>query len=330
MDERVGESPTHRSEDFGARPSAGCRPRVRIIPAEDEVTTGTPAAEVEIDARLLGELLADQHPDLADLPAAQIDAGWDNVMFRLGDALVVRMPRRAIAAQLLVNEQDWLPVLSPRLPLATPAPIRCGTPGRGYPWRWSILPWLKGKPADEAPPGSDQAESLARFLRALHAPAPENAPANAVRGVPLAERAAPINERLARLRANTSLITAAVERAWRAGLEAPPAAESRWLHGDLHARNVLVHEGALSAIIDWGDITSGDVATDLASVWMLFDEAAARRRALERYEATESERARAKAWAVLFGAVLLDTGLVDNPRHAGMGARTLANVAADP
>ena len=89
-----------------------------------------------------------------------------------------------------------------------------------------------------------------------------------------------------------------------------------------------MHDGALSAIIDWGDITSGDVATDLASVWMLFEKPGARRRALECYEATESERARAKAWAVLFGAVLLETGLVDNPRHAEMGARTLARVTS--
>jgi len=99
---------------------------------------------------------------------------------RLGDDLAVRLPRRAAAAALIEHEQRWLPELAPRLPLAVPAPFRAGRPGRGYPWSWSVTPWLPGDViarADVADP-RDLADQLARFLRALHRPAPADAPAN--------------------------------------------------------------------------------------------------------------------------------------------------------
>jgi aminoglycoside phosphotransferase (APT) family kinase protein len=107
-------------------------------------------------------------------------------------------------------------------------------------------------------------------------------------------------------------------------LEAPLDVGPTWLHGDLHPRNVLVEGGALSGIIDWGDITAGDAATDLAAIWMLFDDANARRAALNAYGwLSPATLARARGWAVHLGATLLDTGLVDNPRHARIGERTL-------
>ncbi|HEU5097552.1 MAG TPA: phosphotransferase [Roseiflexaceae bacterium] len=105
---------------------------------------GTPVAEVEIDGAFIAGLLADQHPDLVHLPLREIDAGWDNAMFRLGDHLAVRLPRRAIAAPLIEHEQAWLPGLASQLTLPVPAPYRIGLPARGYPWRWSVLPWLDG------------------------------------------------------------------------------------------------------------------------------------------------------------------------------------------
>jgi aminoglycoside phosphotransferase (APT) family kinase protein len=93
-----------------------------------------------------------------------------------------------------------------------------------------------------------------------------------------------------------------------------------WLHGDLHSRNVLVEHGLISGIIDWGDITSGDCATDLASIWILFSHSQARHDALAAYgNVSEATVKRAKGWAVLFGVMLLDTGLIDNPRNAAIG-----------
>jgi aminoglycoside phosphotransferase (APT) family kinase protein len=293
------------------------------------MTGGTPKAEVEVDRLLLADLLADQHPDLAVLPIAPFEAGWDNVMFRLGEAFTVRLPRRAAAAQLIVNEQAWLPGLAPALPIRVPAPVRTGAPGRGYPWSWSILPFIAGRPADESPPAPTEAPRLAAFLRALHQPAPAEAPPNPVRGVPLADRAPQVEDRLERLRGKTRIVEGEIGAIWRRALAAPVATERVWLHGDLHARNVLTASGELSGVIDWGDITAGDAATDLAAVWMLFEDAHARRRALAHYDPDEALAARARGWAILFGAVLLDTGLVDNPRHAAMGAATLRRVAAD-
>jgi aminoglycoside phosphotransferase (APT) family kinase protein len=250
-------------------------------------------------------------------------------MFRLGDELAVRLPRRAVAAELVRNEQQWLPRVAGGLPIQAPIPVHTGTPALGYPWHWSVVSWLPGAPVDQAQPHADEGQTLGAFLRALHVPAPDNAPENPVRGVPLADRASGVEERLTRLRTSTDAITPEVNAAWRDALEAPETTHAHWLHGDLHARNVLVHEGRISGIIDWGDITSGDVATDLASIWMLFEDSAARAIAIESYGGDEDTWRRARGWAVLFGAVLLDSGLVDNPRHAAMGRATLQRLAED-
>ena len=251
-------------------------------------------------------------------------------MFRLGEQLLVRLPRRHLAAPLIENEQRWLPVLAERLPIAVPAPVREGLPGRGYPWKWSVLPWLQGSTADQVEPHAAQAPRLAQFLRALHLQAPDDAPRNEARGVPLAQRADVIEARMRRLEADTDLITGDIRRAWRQGLAAPLADEATWLHGDLHPRNILVENGAISGIIDWGDITSGDAATDLACIWMLFAERSCRQRALQAYGAiSEAMLRRARGWAVLFGVVLLETGLTDHPQHMAIGQKTLARIAED-
>src|SRR5580693_4346559 len=99
---------------------------------------GTPATEIEIGERQARQLLAAQHPDLADLPIVSIASGWDNHLLRLGDTLALRFPRRTLGAQLILNEQRWLPQLKDRLPLAVPAPVRIGTPQFRYPWAWSV------------------------------------------------------------------------------------------------------------------------------------------------------------------------------------------------
>src|SRR5262249_53208660 len=155
---------------------------------------GTPIAEFEIDTAFVSNLLVDQHPDLAHLPLREVDAGWDNALFRLGDRLAVRLPRRAAAASLIAHEQTWLPRLADQLSLPIPAPYRIGTPARGYPWRWSVVPWLAGTAADQSLPHESQARPFAAFLRSLHTPA--EAPPNPVRGVPLYQRAAAVEERL--------------------------------------------------------------------------------------------------------------------------------------
>ena len=259
-----------------------------------------------------------------------MDAGWDNAMFRLGEDLLIRLPRRQRAASLIENEQNWLPGLAQRLPIAVSAPLRVGHPGRGYPCKWSVLPWLPGRTADQAEPDANQPTRLAQFLRALHLQAPDAAPANDVRGVPLSNRAAVVEARMRRLASTTNFISNDIRQAWELALAAPLEDDAKWLHGDLHPRNVLVENGTISGIIDWGDLTAGDVATDLASIWMLFGDPLSRRRALQAYGTiSEATLRRARGWAVLFGVVLLETGLLDNPKHMLIGEKTLYRVAED-
>jgi aminoglycoside phosphotransferase (APT) family kinase protein len=290
----------------------------------------TPKAEVEIDAGLVRALLRAQHPDLAELPIRPADTGWDNVMFRLGDQYALRLPRRTLAAKLIEHEQRWLPELANRLPLPVPSPVRIGTPACGFPWCWSVLPWLKGKAADLSDLEAEQAVPLAAFLSALHVNAPPEAPTNPSRGVPLTKRADAIEARMRRLRGRSTLITDGMERIWQAALATPVDTTPTWIHGDLHARNVLVNDGAISGIIDWGDMAAGDRATDLAAIWMLLSDSAARRQAMTAYGAASTATwRRAKGWAVLFGVVLLDTGLTDHPRHMAMGERTLRHLEED-
>lgn len=296
----------------------------------EHVPAGKPDAEVQVDEALVRRLLGAQHPDLAELPLTHLDAGWDNVLFRLGDEYVVRVPRREIAADLIRNEQRWLPELAARLPIPAPVPVRIGSPTDDYPWPWSILPWFDGHCADEHAPAADQAQRFADFLLALHQMAPDDAPANPVRGIPLSVRADNTQERMTRVREKTALITPSIEWLWQKALDTEPVADHRWLHGDLHAQNVLVnHSRRISAVIDWGDLAAGDVATDLAGIWALFESAAARQQVLDRYRPNDDLLARAMGWAVLFGVVLVDSGLINSPRHAEAGRRTLTRLNAD-
>lgn len=291
---------------------------------------GTPEAEVDIDATLIQALLAEQHPDLAHEPITMMDAGWDNAMARIGNDLAVRLPRRKMAVPFLEAEQAWLPTIADRLPIAVPTPVRTGVAGALFPWPWSILPWLDGTTAHREPLRSDQAQPLAAFLSALHKPAPKNAPRNHMRGVPLETRIDDLNPRMDRLRRKTDCLTSAIDRAWQLALAAPATELEVWIHGDLHARNVLVREGQLCGVIDWGDITVGDPATDLACLWMLLDDPAARQSALSSYGIEDQAFVRrAIGWAILFGVLLLDTGLVDHAEHAAMGADTLRRVEED-
>jgi aminoglycoside phosphotransferase (APT) family kinase protein len=286
----------------------------------------TPPAEVAIDAGLVKSLLQAQHPDLADRRISPAASGWDNAIFRLGDDLCVRLPRRAASAALLVNEQRWLPALQTRLPLSIPAPIRIGLACAEYPWSWSVLPWLSGVTADQSNLLADEGIVLAKFLKALHTPAPPTAPQNPYRGVPLAQRAAAVEERMERLDRTTQSVGNAIRSIWKDALAAPIDVDTTWIHGDLHARNVLVQAERLRAIIDWGDLCQGDRATDLAAIFMWLPDGGSQAMAMTEYGGSPATWLRARGWAVLFGLVLLETGLTDHPPHAAMGARILRNL----
>lgn len=289
--------------------------------------TGTPVAEVPIDTGLVRALLESQHPDLAHLDLEAVDAGWDNAMFRLGDDLAVRMPRRELAAPCIRNEQVWLPRLAPRLPIPVPVAIREGRPELGYPWYWSVVPWFAGRPADLTPPGTSEADRLGGFLRVLHRPAPADAPDNPYRGVPLPDRAATFRERVERLE-DAGVDTSPALTAWADATAAPGPDDRVWLHGDLHPGNLLVSDGRIVAVIDWGDLTAGDRAADLGVAWLAFDTTTHGTLKSAYGPAPNGTWERAKGWAALFATMLLDTGLVDDPRFETVGRRALERLAA--
>jgi len=290
--------------------------------------TGFPTAEATIDDDVVRALLLDQHPDLAHQELRWESSGWDNVTYRLGDDLAVRLPRISAAADLIRKEQEWLPRLAPELPVAVPVPVRIGEPGSGYPWPWSVVPWFEGTSAEHEPVAVAEAGRFGRFLSVLHRPAPPDAPRTPYRGIPLtAVEGMP--ERIAALAAGSAQVaanSAALEQIWRTACATPRDVPEVLLHSDLHPKNLVVAGGRLAAVLDWGDLTIGDPATDLAAAWMLFP-LGAHPQVWEQYgPVTPNTFTRATGWAVFFGVTLLEVGLAGDEPFADVGARTLARV----
>lgn len=289
-----------------------------------------PAAEVSIDTALLRRLLADQHHDLAEADLTVAANGWDNVTIRIGRQLAARLPRRAAAADLVAHEQQVLPRLAAHLPLPVPVPLRRGRPTAYYPWSWSVVPWLPGVPAGELPARERDgfAPQLAAFLSALHTPAEPDAPANSVRGVPLAQRT---EAYLPRMTPGAFPGSGALRSVFeRHAATEPYCGPPVWLHGDLHPLNLLTDQGRLCAVVDFGDVTSGDPATDLATAWLTFT-AHGRAEFRRCYGAplTEATWSRARAWAAGLSATLLSHS-DDHPGLAAIGWHGLGELLHAP
>ena len=288
--------------------------------ADDE----RPPADVEIGAGLVRRLLRTQHADLATLPLRRAGGGWDNEMWRLGDDLVVRLPRRSLGAAAAEHEQRWVPRLARLLDLELPVPVRTGRPDTGYPYPWTVVRWVDGVPAWQVPvpARTSWAPHLAEALAALHVAAPTDAPANPYRGGPLADRDAVVRDRVA---------AAGVERLlplWEDAVAAPVwAGVPRWIHGDAHPANLVVRGGRLAGLVDFSDLTAGDPATDLATAWLTFD-AAGRTAFHERLDAGGAVDAdtwrRARGWAVAM-ATMMVTRPPGGPIHA-IGSHALAEL----
>ena len=288
-----------------------------------------PPGDLGITSELARALLRQQRPDLVELPLRPFAHGWDNETFALGDRLLVRIPRRLAAAALLRNEQRWLATLATGLPVAVPAPVFAGAPSELFEHPWSIVPRLDGTVLGELPIGrrARMADDLADFLIALHRTAPPDAPVNPVRGVPLARRDAAVLERLSLLDEPEAPLRAAW-LAWSAAPEyvGPPV----WLHGDPHPLNLLAStDGRLAAVLDWGDLTAGDPACDLAAGWLALARAD-RHRFIDRYRAgtkcDPSSFTRAKAWALNLATAFL---AADDPQLVPIARRALAELLVE-
>jgi aminoglycoside phosphotransferase (APT) family kinase protein len=231
------------------------------------------ADEVPTDASLVGRLIDAQFPQWADLPIEPVrERGTDNALYRLGEELVARLPRIQQATLALDKEYSWLPRLARLLPLAVPMPLAKGMPADGYPWEWSVYRWLEGEPATVEPVTDlDQAAvDLAQFIAALQRVDPLDGPPpgkhNGFRGEPLAARDRAVRTSIAAL--GDEIDVGRVTAVWEAALRAPVWRRSPvWIHGDLDARNLLVVEGRLSAVIDFGCLGVGDPASDVMVAW---------------------------------------------------------------
>ena len=291
----------------------------------------TPPSEVQIDDRLVAALLHSQCPDLAALPFGSRIEGWDNVTIRLGDQLAIRLPRRELGATLAATEHEWLPRISATWTFPVPRPVRIGNPQGVYPWRWSVVTWIEGTIAYDAPLSADGAKDLGQALAQVHVPAPRDAPRNRYRSIPLAARAERLDLRLEALVARLGDgVRADIARAiFRDGAleEAGPVT---WTHLDIHGRNVLTKEGRLAGVLDWGDAAAGDPASDLGQALTLvgnerFAElvrsyAAAGGAGAPRGSLSSATFARVRAEAVSYATLLAG---IDDDAHCAAGLAAL-------
>ena len=233
-------------------------------------------APTRIDASLAARLVAAQFPHWASLPVRPVDpGGWDNRTFHLGDTMLVRLPSAARYVAQVEKEQRWLPTLARNTCLPIPTPLGLGAPSGDYPWPWSIYGWLDGETATvgHIVDLSQFATDLGGFLTALQrvdaTGGPLAGPHSFHRGGPLATYDAETRKAVAKL--GDRIDAAAVMEVWDAALAATRDGPPVWVHGDVAAGNLLVKDGRLSAVIDFGCSAVGDPACDLAIAWTFFE-----------------------------------------------------------
>lgn len=266
-----------------------------------------------IDAGLVARLVAAQFPEWAGLPVVPVAFdGWDNRTYRLGESMTVRLPTAAGYVPAVEKENEWIPRLAPSLPVAVPPVLSMGSPGEGYPFPWSVRGWIEGESADRAVVDnvSGFAAAVADFLLALQAcdttGAPEAGEHSWFRGAPPAHYDEETRRCLKSLEGRIDTVAAAA--VWDAALEAEWKGEPVWFHGDVAAGNLLVADGLLAAVIDFGTSGVGDPACDLVIAWTMFS-GESRRSFRSAVGQDDGVWARARGW-VLWKALLGLAGAV--------------------
>ena len=274
---------------------------------------------MRIDTQLARRLVAAQFSQWADLPVRAVDhGGWDNRTFHLGEAMTIRLPSAEGYVPQIAKEHRWLPALAPQLPLPIPRPIAQGVPGEGYPFPWSIYGWIDAEVASVAPIRNlvGLAEDLGTFLSALEAVDASDGPPpglhSAYRGGPPARWDAETRAAIETL--GGSIDGAAATEIWDAALKAEWNHRPVWFHGDIAVGNLLVREGRLAAVIDFGCSGVGDPACDTVIAWTLFEGAS--RDAFRAALPLDADAwARGRGWA-LWKAVITLAGHIDAESEA--------------
>ena len=270
---------------------------------------GMPPAEVSIDAALVCRLIADQLPRFAHLAVRYLATGWDNEVYRLGEELLIRLPRRGLAEKLGVREREWLPILSAATGLDVGAPVFSGQPTAEYPFTFSVCTYVSGVSAATLTRAErdDYAVEFTGYLRRLHLPAPADAPRSEFRGLQLQGLDARTRMQIHQL---PQSIQGIALRIWdeARGAEAH-ADEPLWLHGDPHPHNTIAacESGTytLAGLVDFGDLCAGDPASDLGMFWLHFTPEI-RELALGEYGVQTGDPTwrRARGWALRYSMIL--------------------------
>ncbi|MEW1639137.1 aminoglycoside phosphotransferase family protein [Streptomyces sp. NPDC093801] len=287
--------------------------------------------EADTDEALVAALIRAQFPRWARLPVAGVvSAGTDNAMYRLGDDLVVRLPRIPGAAADVAKEHRWLPHLAPHLPLDVPEPLGRGVAGEGFPHPWSVYRWLDGEDLFAEPVADlhETALALGRFVAALRGVDAAGAPVS-FRGGPVATRDEGVRAAIRDLGADGTHDATAATAVWEETLRLPQwEGAPVWLHGDLLPGNLLARGGRLRAVIDFGGVGAGDPACDTMAAWTLLT-AATRAPFREASGADDATWARGRGWALCFGLTAEHYYRGTNPVLAAVAHRTVAEVLAD-
>jgi aminoglycoside phosphotransferase (APT) family kinase protein len=280
--------------------------------------------ELPTDAALVQRLLAAQFPKWADLSIEPVrSSGTVNALYRLGGDMVVRLPRMDWGAGSVRKDAEWLPRLAPLLPVSIPVPLARGAPAEEFPWEWGVYPWLEGEhPNRDADP-----ESLAAFVAALRAVDLD--------GGPFARRGRPLGEvqdeetRAALLQLEALIDVPAATEAWEEALAAPSwDGPPVWVHGDLLPGNLLVRNGRLAGVIDWGAVGVGDPACDLVAAWGALG-AAAREVFRGALDLDDGTWARGRGWALSIGLIALPYYVETNPVFAETAELLIREALAD-
>jgi aminoglycoside phosphotransferase (APT) family kinase protein len=291
------------------------------------------AEHPEIDAVLVSQLIASQFPQWTHLPIKPVElSGWDNRTFHLGPDMSVRLPSAEGYVAQVEKEHRWLPMLAPHLPLPIPVPLAKGASGHGYSWPWSVYRWLEGENAtlERITSLPEFAISLAEFLRALQRidsvdgpPAGEH---NFFRGGPLMTYDAETRETIEELAGEVD--TDAATRVWDAALETTWHGAAVWVHGDVAVGNLLVRDGRLSAVIDFGCSGVGDPACDLVMAWTFFSG-----ESRKAFKATlgldHGTWARAQGWALWKALITMAEHIDTNLTKATEARRVITEILAD-
>lgn len=289
--------------------------------------------KLSINETLVRDLIAVQFPQWQHLSIQQIlPGGWDNRTFRLGEEMLVRMPSEADYALQVEKEQKWLPQLAPFLPLQIPVPIAMGLPNNIYPWKWSIYRWLAGESAASSSKVNlnEIAVNLAEFLIALQkiksVNGPEPGEHSFFRGGSLSVYDSETRKAIMILKNQIDVNAATL--IWETALATYWQGLPVWVHGDISPGNLLLQNGSLIGVIDFGQLSVGDPACDLAIAWSWFENES--RKIFRANLSLDADTwLRARAWALWKALIVCADFSGTNPLDKQNNWRVLSEVLAD-